>query len=570
MVLAAQSAPAQEEAKGVPLPRPNDALNLAVVDVLGQTDDCRCYLRYIWVMDGEQGSGQACSFAMNSISRGSVIKRPVMIGKDKLMLLRVDLRHYAPRDSDLRDFINTWEEFRFDPRFNLLLTKDTVKFALNSGIDPNQEVSRQYVDNDGKLHTINQKIGSFPFKDFPVLRAVPPHIDITLLGNLQRLCASAAPVVTHDYFIARSQASIRDAKLFEGLFDVLYGGRYADFVGLPRNTKGTTDLDQHFANLGVGNGKPNDFKRVFDTLRSDKRVAVFRSKVAGGRPRRIDFLPILAGSAFDNQRIFSLTHDLKRSNLDIGQHPIMNLIDINADAREGIWTLANGLNAYALWNGAGALQEKAPDDVVNDHTVPAPFYRELQYPISCRNCHEAEGSDGWKPVVNDVERLFKGLDVLTDLKGKHQQDVLDRIAGLYTGKPDQLLRRLKDDYAAATLRSTGPWKESPDQTDVVTIVGKRVQNIWRSYFYDDVTPQRALRELGWEIPTKDAERVISKLLGSVIEEQQFGFVPEDPRIAALKAGLPIGRYEFDQTYSFIANRVQKTLAKYPELLEKKK
>ena len=117
----------------------NDALALASLDVATIPPQDAVYTRYLWIRDGSYEGLQCCNLAMGYISRGTVIVRGVPlplppVPGSKLLLLRIDLRNYAPRDKDLRELTSTFEEFRFDPRFNLLITKDTIKFAEAAGL----------------------------------------------------------------------------------------------------------------------------------------------------------------------------------------------------------------------------------------------------------------------------------------------------------------------------------------------------------------------------------------------------------------------------------------------------
>lgn len=533
------------------LPTNNDSIALALADAKQLPIEDRIYQRYVWVWNGDIEAGQVVSRVVNQISRTNLVARPEPLGKGNLLVMRLDCRDYAAKAKDLQEWTDAWEELRFDPEYSLLLTKDTLKFAAGEWL-------RNY-RHDGKI--IAQKVTANDVGTAAVLRVFPPDIDHKLLAELQGVTYSTSPIVRHDYFIARAMSSIRDAGKFGDLYATVYGGLYQSFIGLPQGSKQGTDLDNHIESLGVGNVKAKvTAEEVFDKLRSDRRTAIFRSNVAGKRPRRADFYPVLVGSVYDSERFFSLTFDLDRANVDIGVHPVMNLYKTlrKADAHEGLWTMGNGMIGAALWNGEGKFQEKAPDSVVKDHTVPSPHYGELQAPISCISCHEAEGSGGWKPMTNDAAKLLanrKGprLEVPHDLNFADQHDAVDRIATLFSGDNERLLTKARASYAQAVLKATGPWKTSKKQnTDIVQLSAQKLVGEWRRYFYDDITPAVALRELGIEHGKADPEAMLNKLLPPV-------GAYEDPRVAALKANIAIGRVEWDLIRRNVAARVQDSL-----------
>jgi hypothetical protein len=482
------------------------------------------------------------------------------------MLLRVDIRNYAARAQDLSDWLNTWEALRFDPAFVLDITPDTLKLALLNPF----EMIRAY-KAEGKI--TYTKVGAKELEESGVLRVLAPDINPEPYQELQQLLFTTAPIVTTEYFTARSLASIKDEKLFNGLYNELYGGLYYDFTGIPGNSKEGTDLDNLLDRLGVGSVKGKvTADQLFQDRKSDrKRVAVFRSNVAAKRPRRIDFLPILASDAFESPRIFTITFDLKRANLDIGVHPIMNLLKTlrDFDASEAIWTQRNGLLGYALYNGKGVRQEKAPDDVVKDHAVAEPFYGELQAPISCMRCHEKRGHKGWQPVKNDAQELLKfrrgqlPLIPTGDLNFEDQGDALDQIRTLFSGNAEAFLGGARDAYTTYVWRATGSWKTSKkNNNDVVELSSGKLVDIWDRYFYGDVTAVDALWDAGFDIPEVNTAALV---LDKLIQVPPGG--AEDIRIAQLRQGGTIGRYEFDLVRRIVSTRVHKTLKEHPKLLE---
>lgn len=574
------------------LPGTSDVLMAAFKDIMNVPEAHRPFFRYLWVRDGTLPSLRGDVFALNVVSRGSGPYRPEIIKDRGVLLLRLDLRAVAPKERDLKEWLKIWEDFQFDPSFSLFTTPGSLKFAVASFPDwegqgwvcRSRKVAEDcppYVHTDGHTYTarwVKKVVGAvekFKLKevqDAELIRIPAPDLNQTLWAQLVLLTGSLAPVVSDDYFVARALAAIED----RGIYAQIYGGRYYQLAGIRQTReKNATDEDQIFEDLGVGDIKGG--KKAIDilnALRGDRRVAVFRSQVTGG-PRQVEFFRTLTGAIDETSGLISVTSDLKTQGIDIDQHPLANLLNFKRDAREGIFEKANGFHGYFLTNGDGKLQAEAPPDVARDHTVPAPHPTRLQSCISCISCHEANGSDGWIEVGNDVKKLLdrrkSGVDIFTDLSIKKaiQSDVIDRLARLYSGNPERALQKGRDDYAAAVLKATGPWEEDKaGQTTVVKLAATRVVQQWRKYFYDLVTPQTALRELGIAVgDAKDAEKILFSLLPpdkrAAVAVPELGdvLIPEDPRIAALRCGVSIGRFDWDLTRAFVAERVQRQLLK---------
>lgn len=566
------------------IPTENDALRLAVADILSIPPQDRYLYRYIWITPTETQFEdlQCISLTLNYISRGTVIVQPPPLGQGKLMLVRVDLRAYAPKDNDFDDLIRVWEEFRFDPRFNLLLTKDTLKFA--TGIDIPQQKPKiinktkkrdfkdtqsyrdkatgkplGYWDDETKKYYPNPfieetyqetiKVGLFDAGE-DVIRVVAPHLDPILVATLVDSTRSQAPVVNHRYFMFRALSSLQD----KGLYRTVFGGLYFQLAGIKKGAKKGTDEDVLLESLGVGNiEKGITAQKIFDDLRSDQRVAVFRSGITG-KPRRVDMLKTLAGR--ETQGIISITHDLKAQDIDVGTHPVLNLLDFKDAAREVIFEKTNGLHGFALFNGKGELQDVVPPDVAMDNTVPFPNRSELQAAIGCIRCHAKES--GWRILTNDVKTLLKGVNVFGDNNDKRsQQDIVDRLAGLYSGDlENKILPRARDDYNQIILKTSGPWKKSKSQTDIAKLTGNHIGDVYGAYWYTQPNALSTLHDLGIQIKDpKEATAILTKLLPPVPIDAG-GFILEDARIVALKVGIPINRSDYDLVYSFIQFRMK--------------
>lgn len=560
------------------VPTGDDALRLARADCRTLPEGDRPFVRYLWARGGDVATLRALSFAVNVVSRASVVVRPHPLGKGDLLVVRLDLRAYAPREADLKEWLTLWEEFQFDPDFSLLITKGSLKFATAQF--PSWKgrgwVSRwKSTKKDGKtVWWRSNQVEEFSFgtlKDVELVRTPSPELDPSAFLELASLTGSQAPVVSADYFLVRVLSTIKD----RGVYALVYGGLYYDFAGVRKadNAK-ATDEDLLLESLGVGSVAAGvTARKLFERLRGDQRVATFRSQVTGS-PRQVELFHHLAVAPDVGAPLVSFTHDLRNQDVDVDVHPVANLLDFKDAAREVIWVRANGLHGYALFNGQGARQDEVPPDVARDHTIPPPHTARLQAALSCIACHEAEGSDGWKSVTNDVQKLLGPRhgrpDVFGDLSrlGQTVPDTVDRLAGLYRGDFGRALARSRDDYALAVLKATGPWPGSNRaQADAVQLTAQKVVGLARAYVHDLVTPERALLELGVNARGHDGAALLGRLLrpdpdGAVgVPEAGVVVVPEDPRLAALRAGLGVGRFDWGFTRAFAAARVRQNLSK---------
>lgn len=607
---------AKDEPTMTRLQTPNDAVLLALADLQGVNPFARPFTRYIWIQNGASESTKTTSLALNYVSRASAIYKPPPVAGGHL--IRVDLRMYAPRDQDLREWLALWEQFQFDPFFSVLLTKDTLEFAGKLLDDlPKKKITRQVKkkaikpgkprhekrviahqggaynapDDSGRhwdymepgryeidlefkgepveeetTETVEEWVPAVLGKDVDVLRSNAFHINAAAFASLQALTNSLAPVVEHRYFKSRALRTIKD----KGVFQTVFGGLYYELRGIKKakevlgNDTKATDLDVYFESLGIGSIKGGlSADRLFDQLRSDQRLAVFRSGVTG-KPREVTMFHVPAGK--EGNAWGAITGDVKDQDIDIGDRAFANLLNPRRRARESIFPRATDLDEFALFNGEGALQDEVPPDVANDSTVPHPHSQRLEPAISCIRCHYADGSDGWKPLLNDVKRLLDSrLDLFGDLsqrKSAFGRETIDRLAGLYAGDFSKNLRRNRDDAAEATLKATGPWKDGGDQTGIAKLSAARLQEEDSGYNYDFVDCRTALREIGLEVDPKRANAVFQQLVPPDVRNLFAGaYVPEDPRIGALRAGFGINRSDWSLVYGFAAERAQRNFAK---------
>ena len=555
------------------LPDPASGAAIALADAEAMPKSHRLFVRYLWQQDHGKADTQGTVLALNYVSRASTPIPLARAGSHPFtplpavyplaggQVLRIDLRRFAPTDQDLADWLKLWEEFQFDPAFSRLITKDTINLlsADDRAKMPTRtrEVKQKvtpYRASDGK--TYDYRWAKETVQDVDVVRVNAPTVAAPL-GRLQLLLGTTAPIVDTRYFQFRALSTIRD----DGLYKQLLGGLYYDLRGIRLDKKkGQSDLDALLERLGIGS-QAVSAKRLFDRLRSDERLAMFRSNVTG-RPRRVYILPQLAVRPSVGQGTLFITGDFFAKNIDVAKQPLFNLLDFLADdAHEVIWVGPNGLHGFSLYNGAGDLVDEVPPDVAADHEIPRPHVRRLQAAIGCIRCHGKGTSYGLQPLDNDVLKLFNArLDVFGDAgkgeKNKSVYDSIDRIAGLYTGNADRVLRAGRDGYMEAVLRCTGAWPG--DLTTIVRTASERLSDTYAAYWFATVDAQQALRELGISVAAKDATATFRRLLPPDLRatNQTTGIVPEDVRIAMLRLdGGRINRVDWALVYSFAAERL---------------
>lgn len=596
---------------------PSDAVFAAQADAVAVANVLRQplpFYRWVWVRSGVAEDFKAVLFTLNLISRNRDVFNPAASG----ILVRVDLHDLSSNERDLAELIELWESFQFDPAFSLLITGDTLRLLSaehRAGIVITKRVTEWGEQRaDGSWPVLGRSFKAVPLgdvKNIVVERVNPEHLRGTGLEMLQDATGSLAPVVSDTYFIRRVLSAIKDRtkvvkngkEVFrENLYSTLYGGLYQEFVGIRKSqVKGRSDFDQFLIDRGVVlPGKK--FQEVFDQLPAAQRVAMEQSRVTG-KPRRIVWLPTLASRPTESESICWATVDVEDADVDASGHALLNLGDgLIARAFEVIATNANGHLLYALFNGAGELLEQAVQEIVTDSTVPLPHTARLDGgAISCVRCHGPQGA--WQPIRNDLLTASNKIDVFGSRLVRDQFDQVQKLRSQYRGDFTSLLARLGRFQARTVLLSTGPWKESKDQSDVVQLASARVAASFALDRYGLVTPEIALAELGeppialgdsakdeaairaagflrrkaprieqkpapfdqwrWafedetdEFSTLEALRIarLDKLLAAPKPRFPGEFVFHDVRLALLQTGVPILRNDWSLIYAFARQR----------------
>ncbi len=516
-------------------PRPYDAVTMAAAD-LGTIDEfSRPFMRYIWVPTPDKRYSAAVSFAINSV----ISRVPIIVTPDVLFdgqLLRIDLRKYCPDENDLINVIKSYDKLSADPYFHLVESNYAVPSGAKRLTNPADPVgSKRFTFNGNSFFMQDENIFIFknakweryPGKEFidGSVFVYGSHVGLEQSSILLGLSKSSAVVTRYDYFLSR-------------ILTTLDGGLYYELAGIQRNPKGKSAQDALLESLGSSESR-------VQTLKSDQRAALFKSRVTG-RPRRIDIFQGEGVAVSNGSGLITLTHDSKEGDILAIQDPIRNLLEFEDAARELIAEKSNGLHIFALFNSKGDLQDSAPDNVVKDHTIPAPHTARLQCAISCIRCHGP--LEGYQPFDNEVQKMLSGLfDIYDDVGSKENvPETLTRLAGLYSGDLNKVLRRGRDDYSDAAIRATyGNYN--------VAQVSEIISEIFENYNYKEVDAYMACQELGIDAPAEEAVQYLIEIVRPK-HILTTGVVPEDPIIAALKTGLRVNRFQWELVYADAAIR----------------
>jgi hypothetical protein len=257
-------------------------------------------------------------------------------------------------------------------------------------------------------------------------------------------------------------------------------------------------------------GIQKDPEYIFGTVEGQSGVSVERVRLIENRPGA-------------KRNYGWITHDSRNASGE--NDPLENLPDrAKFDAQElivGIPKWYGGksgmLQAYFLANGKGERQDKAPADIVVDHSGIRGV--EIRNTISCIACHKtginAPTSDAFRAYVASGARVFAD---------KVQQEKIDRYLGSDVAKE---VTRNSADYADGILLVNGLASEDNNKQFIAAV-----------HAYDaDVTLEQAAREL--YVP-KETFRLA---LGDY--SRNYGL---SGRLAFLAQDQPISRRQFNSNY----------------------
>ena len=521
-------------------PSPSDAIAHAVIDIAMVLEADQPFQRYIWIPDGDKQKIAVINYAVNlAISKASTLVSPAIVADGRLV--RWDIRSLAPQDNEYAILNVLWEDLAFEPYFHITNTTAT-------SIPTNSVQVESLADDPPK--SLRFKVGGelfykSPSDEFYVLQnnvweKKKPEIDaqkIAVYGAhtgleqsvlLQGMTKSNAAIVRYDFFLFKVLSTID-------------GGMYYRFAGIePKPAQGTAQ-EAFLQSLGTS-------QELVEQLRSDQRAAIFRSNVTG-KPRRIDVFYGVNVRPSSGVGLITMTHDMGDDDVDHHSDPIRNLLSLKSQSHEVIATKSNGMHIFALFDSNGGLRNEVPSKIARDHMIPSPYTARLQAAIGCIRCHGPD--EGLKPFKNEVQTMLSGLmDIFEDESSKDSiPNQLDRLAGLYAGDLEKPLRRGRDDYSDAVFLATGGMS--------IPQVSLKLSDIYGDYVYREIGAFEACHELGYLVPQDEADYYLNQILPP-LQLNANGIGPEDPIIGALKSGLKINRYQWEQVYPDAAFRAFQT------------
>jgi hypothetical protein len=570
------------------VPIPAEAVALALTDAQAQPANVQPLLRYIWIPNGNKKSAQAISYIVNATISNMGVPyywKPTQVSPQ---LVRINLGLLADdtnEDVTFQSLAVRWEEIP-NPYFRIetkreIITQELQQFVVTraggakilvgtqvlaaAAIDELFVVEGVQVFNgtewvkittdkgevgyikkaDGELKVQTVQLGGVDLVAKKV-RNFAEHTNLEFADPLQTLTQSNNPIVRYDAWLVNT-------------FTAIDNGKYYEWINIPRASaeqkkKGISDLDALLLSLGA---RLEDIER----LGSKQKVAMFKSGVTG-KPRQVRIFKGLQGLASENEGRIYVTDDMRDNEKDPTKHAMRNLLEFQSAGHEVIWEWTNGTHRYALYDDKENLVASVPDDIAKDHMVPAPHTGRLESGISCLRCHGTQGNKGINPLRNDVlfmvqqyKKRYPGLDIFDDAADKTGivPAVLKKLNRMYSGDLTKPIMRSRNDAELSCFKMTGglTYQEMAEE----------VSSIYNKYVYESVTPQVAVKELGFEIGEDKAIDLLNWLLPPLPDTLGQGFSEEDPALGALKAGIPINRLEWEQAYVDAMNRTMLTVMK---------
>jgi hypothetical protein len=371
---------------------------------------------------------------------------------------------------------------------------------------------------------LSRLIDADPYFRFQPDGILVPEVEAAIADVADASLIETLPIIRADWFI-------------EGSLSSLDGGRYLELRGLADVTPGDgrTEEEEVLARFGV-------FRDASIELDGDRRVGMFRSEVTA-KPRQVLALRGLAGDGWITDDVFD------EDSADLARHPIYSLLEPQRRGSEVIVEMPNGLHLFFISDDQGRLLREAPPQLVTDSHVPRPHTARLQGgAISCIRCHASEA--GLRSCANDVATLLAGdVGVLVETSVVDSRQAADEIAVRFAGRKfDRSLREGRERYEEAVDQVTGGEMSAGE-------IGDLLAEIYGRRRYEPVVPLIALRELGFEREQDDpsSELLLRELLAPPDVPAGVAVV-EDPTLAALRAGIAVGRADWDRVYALALAR----------------
>jgi hypothetical protein len=276
----------------------------------------------------------------------------------------------------------------------------------------------------------------------------------------------------------------------------------------------------YFEDKGLGDGTPGSAQKILDRLGSE--LSGLQLSDVTGEDRIWSLIPTPATNPKVGQSLGGITFDIATKDLRAEQRALLNILGLKFAASETRFTQANGMIEDALWDGDGNFLFEAAIDVATNRFIPSPHPPRLEATIGCMQCHNTEGSDGWKPLRNELDDLRKEIDILGDLsklnlardkKKKSARAVLlaatvSDLAQRFTGSPDETLSNMRRIQQRVFVGITGGIDQK--LVDTVKNASQTLSAGYNHWRYDLIDARQALAECGLKIDGDDPEEVKKK------------------------------------------------------------
>lgn len=527
---------------------PVEAVQAAAADLSQFAPGDAPHQFYLFARDTSDRFADALTFALNTgTSTANVALQATRLHDGRLF--RIDLRDWIPRTADRVRFESIAASY-VDPFFYVSsgsvqdigqLSADLLMKGAEFTKWPPEVV--RVAGGFSEVRTTKFELGGRVWdrqrvrteKLTAALQAVQkgrPVFSAAIVAN--------APVEVAQLAAVRSVAIVDAERWLVRSLSTTDGGLYYDLQGF-RGLSQKQWLDKWGADI--------------DSAReASEYVGLFESGVTF-QPRRLVYAVgryIRQSSAYP---LVVITEDVAEGSFDTLKHPIYSLGDgFSHDAVEAIAMRSNGLQAYALFDGAGVLQDEAPPEIAADRRQARGSTR-LQAAIGCIRCHG--DNDGWQGAENHVQALFdRGpggqLRPFADLGGPPDQaSQLVEIAEKYSGDLGPAIQRARDDMHRAVFRMTGGRSGAETMAAVAAI--------YERYALGPISPQVAALELGVQCTSEQAPAVFAQLVPPLPPDPS-GLSQEDISIHTIRRWgtakrLHVNRLTWEANYQATLSRV---------------
>jgi hypothetical protein len=346
-------------------------------------------------------------------------------------------------------------------------------------------------------------------------------------------------------------------------FDSVNGGQYYPLTGLDGNFK---DILATFAGTGAAAKVDKILRQAIKTGRIDPDMSqavslTTVSNVTGRQRMTIVFNGDNINPTIGVQYIW-VTLDIGEDNDNPDADPFRNPLEFtDFDGGEAIFAMPNGLLAYVVFDKDLKVLNSVPDGIAHNKEAVKVRGRAATARVSsgliCARCHDASPDNyGFQPIAHD------GIETANDLGSaigdtsrprdprRANQEAASKLGADLTPVLDAArLTYQKQAHKATGYRTTRP---------VVFAMG---EDYW-GYWYDVVTPEIAVRDLGFNLNRKDAITVLLAIAPSLENDPNTSGVldqtlKEDKVLGRIKDGKLVAGMQWRTLFPLIAARARK-------------